>query len=267
MRTGYTNGTILNSSGNRLHYVLQGQPEGPAVVIMAHGFPGDIQEHGKFNAVARKLAYEEPELPALRFYFSGHRKGDDTPITVTQLVDDLESVIRFARNRYDGTGVLGYSMGGLVALESYEPERIDSMVLWNPLTAAHKNYKEDQLKRGDRRWEQINGLWKLTPLWPRFKGAKENYFVSDVFFEEIASINQEELLSRVECPVIIIEGENDHDRLLKDSRKAIETLKSSGNTQSVLHIVGNTDHYFDNFRHVSVRNEVLRRTKNWFLGA
>ena len=260
----YRKGRIKNSSGNYLHYVLQGEPEGHAVAIIAHGFPGDIRELGKFNELARKLAYEEPELPALRFYFSGHRKGDDTPITVTQLVDDLESVIHFARKQYDGIGVLGYSMGGLVALESYGPGKIDSMVLWNPLTAPRKNYREDQLKRDDRRWEQINGLWKLTPLWRRPQGAKENYFVSDIFFEEIASVNQQELLSRVKCPVLIIEGEN--DQLLEDSRKGKEILRSSGNTQSRLKVVENTDHYFGDFKSASVRDEVLGLTRNWFLG-
>lgn len=241
-----------------LHYMLEGSPEGKAVVVMFHGFPGDVSEYGKFDKVASRLT---PELSVVRFYLPGHHKDDNTPITLTKLVDGSEHVINFARNRFDEVGSLGYSMGGYVALKTSKPKTI---VLWNPLTAHRENYKvtlQDPM-RGDLTLMEDGKTWKYTPKLPvgRPLGAKQVYLIGEQFFEELAKLDQRQLC-RVDSPVLIVQGIGDNHRAIKDSRNAMGYL----NDQSRSETVDNTDHYFGNFENPNIEEQVLGPTKDWFL--
>lgn len=190
-------------------------------IVMAHGFAGYKEEkNGKFTDIAESL--NEAGFNVLAFDFSGCGESDDDTITVENEVDDMESAVDFMESRgLSRLGVLGVSNGGLVALRN--ASCFEALVLMAPQTAGLKNYREDLMTEKQREELREKGFYvKMREGRPR-----ERHKIGEKAIRYKESFDQEDLLSGIERPVLIIHGVEDNVVPIKDSRRAIEKLDDS----------------------------------------
>lgn len=107
------------------------------LVVMAHGHGGSREEAGGFTRVAAGLA--EVGIASIRMDFAGCGDSDE-PFTENYLgtmLADIRASRRYAvehpRIDPDRVAILGYSMGGRLAILSSESQAYDAMALWNPV--------------------------------------------------------------------------------------------------------------------------------------
>lgn len=127
------------------------------------------------------------------------------------------------------------------------------MVLSGALTDSMKyNWSEIFTKEQMKELEERGYLREYTPLEVRKKIVIDKGILKD--FE---MINQKELLKDVNCPVLIIHGNNDEEeKLLYERSKTAMTLLSG---DSKLEVIDGADHSF--LEHFDI---VVKLTTEWF---
>ncbi len=191
---------------------LQGElftQDNKRAVILLHGLMEDRHSAGRFDWLSVELHHAGFDV--LRFDFSGCGESDSDEITIAREVEDLGAAVSFMKERgYETLGIVGYSLGGLIALHARDPS-VKTFVLWAPVTAPATNY----LGRFDEQTQQ--SLLKRGKAVIERHGRK--YRLSMNFIQEREAIDQERLctLSR---PVLIIHGDQDERVPLQDSRAA-----------------------------------------------
>ena len=220
------------------------------IIILAHGFTNNRSSQRRFDRLADSLI--ENNFNVLKFDFSGCGESDPAIIELEQEVDDLESAINFVKQKgYQKIALFGNSLGGLVCLKSYN-KKIKTMVLTGPITAS-MNYNWEDIYSKDK----MNELEKNGYLTLKSKelGIRK---VSKKMLNSFNEINQKNLLKNIECPVLIIHGDQGQEEkeLLKRSKKAIKLL----NKKSKLKVIKGEKH---GLRHNYDR--VIDITNKWFL--
>ena len=217
------------------------------VIVMAHGLTGDKHEGGRFDKAAEVL---QGSFSIFKFDFSGCGESEDDTITVEKEVDDLKSAIQLVRSRgLTDIALLGLSLGALVSVRVYD-ESIKAMVLWAPVTNAATT---PEVYYGSDKVKELEETGVLTRI--RKNAQRVKVVIGKQLFDEWKSINQQQLLSRIKIPVLIIHGDQDSRIPLSDSQKALEYLPTS----SKLEVVEGSDHIFNN------RVDVfIDLTKVWF---
>lgn len=112
---------------------------GYPLVMLLHGFMGSREESGSFNEVAYGLAKQG--IASVRFDFPGCNESDEDFLnyTMSNMDDDVHSVLDYVTENIsideNKIGVLGYSMGGRVAIQSLETIDVNTLVLWAPVAS------------------------------------------------------------------------------------------------------------------------------------
>ncbi|MFF5979254.1 alpha/beta hydrolase [Streptomyces olindensis] len=121
-------------------------PDGPAgtrrpTVVFVHGFTSNRLELPNFVAMSRLL--EEHGIASVRFDLSGHGESDGDFFDVTiggEIAETravLQAVRRFDFADPDRIGLVGMSMGGVVAgIVAAEEPGIGALCLWSPAAVA-----------------------------------------------------------------------------------------------------------------------------------
>ena len=127
--------------GQRLHGMLHlpvtGNQPHPCVILL-HGFTGNaLESHRLFILMARQLA--EAGIAAFRFDFrgSGNSEGTFDQMTPSRELEDACAALRLLEARPDVLdrsrfGILGLSMGGMIAALTVGVESVKSLCLWAP---------------------------------------------------------------------------------------------------------------------------------------
>ena len=105
------------------------------LAVLCHGFTGTRQGDGHFAPLAQALADQGIATVRLDFPGCGDSTEPFTAYTLTNMEDDVESVIQYMRTHYgtDRTALVGHSMGGrLACLYPAAKGGIDALVLWSP---------------------------------------------------------------------------------------------------------------------------------------
>ena len=128
----------------RLHGMLHLPANAPAphpCVLMLHGFTGtSIEPHRLFVLMAR--AFAAAGIAALRFDFrgSGQSEGAFSEMTLTRELEDALSALTLLEGRGEidraRTGILGLSMGGLMAALTAGTVDLKALALWAPASPA-----------------------------------------------------------------------------------------------------------------------------------
>jgi len=238
----FKNSTGLKLSGQLITPESQ-NPQG--AVILSHGFMMDRYVRGQFPKMAEAL--KNNGLASLMFDYTGSGQSDDTAITVTKQTDDLLSAVRFIKTLgYKRVGLLGVSLGGLYSILACT-EEISAIVLWAPVTAAKVPGKlKEPCVLNDF---QVQGYTLLK------NKAGRVFKVDKQYYHERLSVNQEAVLSRVQCPVLILHGNQDTVVPLSHSEKAIKYLPQG----SRLWIIHEADHSFAN--HLKL---IITLSADWF---
>jgi pimeloyl-ACP methyl ester carboxylesterase len=224
-------------------------PGADAAVVLCHGFTGDRHEDGRLDALALELNCDG--FTVLAFDFAGNGESDDVPVTLDGEVEDLRAALGFVRERGARTvGVLGLSLGALVAARAAATETIDALVFWAPVTAAMPDptiwYSAEQLDENTR-----TGL--IT--WGKDTGPRRHIVIDGRHLDERRSVDQRALLEPIRCSVLILHGSRDELVPLQDSRRAVPLLPPG----SRLKVVRGAGHVF----HKQLPTFV-RHTRRWF---
>jgi dienelactone hydrolase len=122
-------------------FVLPAPEAGDVVplVVMAHGHGGTRDESGAFVKVAAALA--EKGIASIRVDFSGCGESTEafTENYLTNMLADVRASREFAiqHPRIDSgrVGILGYSMGGRLAMLATEQDYYAVVALWTPVSS------------------------------------------------------------------------------------------------------------------------------------
>jgi len=220
-----------NSLGLKLlGHLVTPESQTQGAVILSHGFMMDRYERGHFPKMAEVL--KNNGLASLLFDYTGSGQSEDTAITVTKHTDDLLSAICFIKTLgYRRIGLLGVSLGGLYSILAYTDE-ISAIVLWAPVTAAKVPGK-------------LKEPWVLKDFeeqgYTLLKNKAGRVFkVDKQYYQQRLSVDQEAVLSRVHCPVLILHGSQDTVVPSSHSERAIKYLPQG----SRLWIIQEADHSF-----------------------
>jgi len=212
------------------------------IIILSHGFTGDKDEWGRFVKLAEAL--RDAGFAVLRFDFAGSGESDPSGITVQGEVDDLKSAIKFVRQQgRSKIGLFGHSLGGLCSILASDNE-ISTMALTAPVTHA----KTPRFLNLQLRKEIEEKGYIILKKHREFRVEKEYVTVRE-------SINQQEILSKVKCPVLIIQGDEDEHVPIEHTKSAMKFLSA----ESKLEIIKGANH--------DLKKEwetVVSLTVNWF---
>lgn len=222
-----------------------------SIIIMCHGFMSNKHSKGRFERLA--TAFNKSGYSTLLFDFSGCGESDDDILTVEKEVDDLKSAIQFVKSKgYKKIALYGHSLGTLICLKNYTPEII-TMVLSGALTDSMKyNWYEFFTKEQMEELEEKGYLTQYTP-----QEFRKKTIIDERILKDFELINQKELLKDVNCPVLIIHGNNDEEeKLLYERSKAAIGLLSK---DSKLEVIDGADHSFLEHFHI-----LIKLTTEWF---
>lgn len=219
-----------------------------SLAILAHGFTNDKSSNGRFDSLAEALNVIGFDTYSLDFTGSG--ESDDGALTVENQTDDLITAIDyFLEKPYKQIILIGNSFGTLSCLNSYRNE-ICTMILIGAVTDK-MNYQWDEFFTS----EQIdnlnsNGFIKLND--------KREHLIIQQTLKDFEEVNQDDLIRKVKCPVLIIHGDNIEDieelQLLSHSQRAIKKLPIG----SKLEIIKDGKHGLH-----SHWDEVIKFTSQW----
>ena len=184
---------IAQVNGTELYYELQGS--GPPVLVIP-GLGGDVR---MFSWLVTAIAASRRVL-ALDPRGGGRSAKPRPPYSIDQMADDAVGMLQSAG--MDSATVLGYSMGGRIALNLAlrHPERVTGLVL------AATSARTLPVRPFTRRW--LIDVLGATPL-PRFIDPQPRY----------AHIGQRQAtrdfdctaqLGQIDVPTVVVHGRNDH---------------------------------------------------------
>jgi esterase/lipase len=221
------------------------------IIIMCHGFTADRHENGRFDRIAKALNSEGYNI--LNFDFSGSGESDNDSINVEKELSDFKSVVHYVKDMgMKKIGAFGHSLGGLVCLKTNLPE-IQTMVLTAPVTNKKENY--GQRKFTKEQLVEFDEKGYATKIRPKDKYFRETIIIDKKIISERENLNQQELLSKIKSPVLIIHGDKDTVIDLQNSKDAMGYLSKD----SKLEILSNDGHDFS-----INENKLISLTKNWF---
>jgi pimeloyl-ACP methyl ester carboxylesterase len=224
-----------------------------SIIIFSHGFGSDKHSKGRFPAIMQALY--QAGYSSLAFDFSGCGESENDILTLEKEEDDLKSALKYIRSRgYSRMALYGHSLGSLISLKCWSSE-IETMVLSGAVTGPVKYDWNDYYSRDQLREMELEGYFKdgVNSEW------RNEVNVDRSLIESFAGLNQEKILGKVACPVLIIHGNDPEDieelTLLENSRKGLKYLPEG----SRLEVIEGAGHSFKG--HL---DQLVRLTCDWY---
>ena len=188
------------------------------VIIIAHGFMNYKSSNGRFEILSKIL--NKANYDSLAIDFSGCGESEDDEITSKNQVDDLSYAIEFALTKgYKKIALFGNSFGTLACLRSYRREII-TIVLIGPIMEGMKYDWNEYFSKEQMKDLNYKGFF--------YSDTDRRHKITKQTLKDFENINQEELIEKINCPILIIHGNNIEDdeelQLLERSKKAINKL-------------------------------------------
>jgi len=220
----------INNNGNLLVGNLH--RAGSKIVIQAHGFTSN-KDREKNKLLAERFVGSG--ISFLRFDFGGSGESYETEISIKKQETDLLAVIDYVKKQgFTDIGVLGESLGGLVALKTWN-EDIKAMVLWAPVTKGRDKLR-DFMEREGLNYPELSKKGHIL-----MEKDSKKFKIPLEYFEERKNFDEGEVLGRVKCPVLILHGDADYTIPVSDSKDAVEMLENAK-----LEIIPMASHKIDN---------------------
>lgn len=182
------------------------------LVVMAHGHGGTRDEAGGFKRVAEALA--ENGIASIRVDFSGCGESTEpfTENVLTNMLADIRASREFAIQQStidsERIGILGYSMGGRLAILATEQDVYSAVVLWTPVASNGVESMFDFLG-GQQSYERLRseakeaGFAVLETPW----GARQH--LSLQWFTDLENSNPLAAIRAYDGPLLVLYGSND----------------------------------------------------------
>lgn len=220
------------------------------VLILAHGFAGNMDEGGLF--VGARDFFAGRGFSVLRFDFRGcgESGGDFRAVRLNDLAEDILNVVKFARSceavKPSAIGLVCFSLAAGVAILA-NPGHVGAHVFWSPAVYTDRDmaprYRTpsiaDQIAR--QGWFDKGGLQ-----------------VGEQFLEDISGKQIERSLTRFRHPVLVVHGRNDQRIPSASSEELIRHLPRSSN----LRLIPDADHSFRS--QPTHREWLFSATAAWF---
>jgi pimeloyl-ACP methyl ester carboxylesterase len=199
-----------NSTGLTLVADYYAVPDAKAVVVLAHGMSSDRQSRGRFIQIAEAL--NASGFSAFAFDFAGCGESADTLITPKSLLQDLHDTLKYAQGFAKPLAIWGHSLGSITSLRGWLPD-VHTMVLtgvgagpltydWNTLLSS------EQLES----WHE-----KGEVLYPSSSSCRPYILLSSAVLENFSNFGARAILGRIQTPVLMVNGDDDEERLLSDT--------------------------------------------------
>jgi pimeloyl-ACP methyl ester carboxylesterase len=205
--------------------VPDGPPRGAAVLVHGGGVTRD--EGGFFTRIAAGLA--AAGLASLRFDLRGHgeSEGRQEDLTISGVVNDIRAAVDDVRQRteIEAAALIGTSFGGGITafFAARYPDRVQSLVLLNPLLDYKKRFVDDKpYWHGDQIDEDAGReliAQGFLPHSPTFKLGRP--LLNEVFY-----LRPQLALPEIAAPTLFIHGTRDTFIPVISSREAVSRLRS-----------------------------------------
>jgi pimeloyl-ACP methyl ester carboxylesterase len=236
--------TFQNSEGLKLVGVLHLPKEKTKnAIIISHGFTSN-KDRTRLIKLANALS--KNSFATLRFDFGGCGESEDREIIISGQTKDLKAAINYMKKLgYNNFGLVGESLGGLNAVLIYN-KKIKAMVLLAPTTRSRKaTFFEDKGLTKDLE-EKGYGVYRKD---------NRDHKIPKQYLIEREAVNQREILSKIKCPVLIIQGDKDSLDHVESSKEAMQYLSK----ESKLEIIKGAGHKME-----EQINQVITLSVNWF---
>jgi uncharacterized protein len=238
-----------------LHLPLEPQTQSTPCVLLLHGFTGQaLEPHRFFIHIARALAKQG--IAAFRFDYrgSGNSEGDFSEMTAQRELEDARAALRLLESRPEldraRFGLLGLSMGGMVAALTAGVESFKALSLLAPTKPQHMLGVVRQAKTES----EINALFDAEfagsqfPPTIRFNSSRKvldfgGNPVSSAFFKGLLKLDSVASAATHQGASIVIHGSDDQTVPVSIGQEYANALKTK-----VLEIAGG-NHTFDDLEH------------------
>ncbi len=160
------------------------------VLVICHGLPydpGSVAEKSYLD-VARFFARKG--FPSIVFDFTGTGRSSGS-FSLLKWLEDLEEISQ----NFERVSILGFSMGGAVALNFGEAEKI--VAVSSPCSV--NAFTEEAIER----------IYANARLKSTLKGLKDFESFKKQFLEEFSSIEPIKAVESLKCPVMFVHGTKD----------------------------------------------------------
>ena len=226
------------------------RPEKPGrhpAVLMLHGFLGNRMEAGfGFVKLGRVLAQKGIVAVAFDFRHSGESDGSFDQMLVTGEVADAVRMTSWLQGQpyvdRSRLGVLGFSLGGLVAsCVSARTGAFRAMALWAPTTVKNICRMVDDAEKGQ---PVVRGVHTINPL----------------FADDCRTLDPIADIARHPRATLLIQGTGDTLVAPSVSQEYIDAMKRS-NVDLTVEYIADADHGFSKLPH---RIKLQGATADWF---
>jgi dipeptidyl aminopeptidase/acylaminoacyl peptidase len=233
-----------------LHLPAAGEKAPVPGVVLFHGFTGDRTEsHWMFVKCSRALARAGFASLRFDFYGSGESDGDFREMSLTGEVADGRAAVAFVREQAgidpQRVGLLGLSLGGLIAATLAPGLNAKAVVLWSAV--AHTARLRDLVKKMSQRIPGRPGALEYD--------ARE---ISPRLVEDVIKFDPIRHLARFKGPTLIIHPEADEVIPVSHAR---DFYWAAGADAKELAIIAGADHVYSS---IAWEQDVLLRTLQWF---
>ncbi len=186
---------------------------GEALVIMAHGHGGDRDSADGFTRLATRLAKHQISSIRMDFPGCGESREPFEAHHLTHLLRDLASARDYALQYTEAdaskVAVVGYSMGGRVAILATVQDSYAGMVLWAPVATNGAAAMFDFFG-GRAAFDQHNRAATATGVSEFVTQWGQRQRLSKQWFDDLADSNPLEALQQYAGPVLILHGTDDN---------------------------------------------------------
>ncbi|MBX9939950.1 MAG: lysophospholipase [Candidatus Obscuribacterales bacterium] len=221
---------------------LKGKPgERQAAILFLHSLGGNKQEYnGLFLRMAAELC--QHGYDCLRFDFTGcgESEGENEAYTPRQMLQDSSAALRFLKEQSPEKSLhlVGYSLGGLIALLSLEKCR--SLVNSLTMLQAPFNLAQELKRRYPMGFDGVRtSIYMNAPI---FKMSKE--FKAELENGELIPSRALAAERLKNLPVLHIEGENDLIVPVARNSKDWKEFLESQQAITTNHLLPGADHGF-----------------------
>ncbi len=196
----------------------------------------------------------------VRFSFRGHggSGGTQRGVTIAGECLDLQALIEWVQQRFDGpVAIVAASFGAVSTLLSLSwlGERIDRLVLWNPVLDLRHTFLNPELPWGVENFgsEQQKRLQDNG-----FLVVDGEFELGRVLFDEFARYRPVEEFLGAGVPALVVHGDRDAAVSYPIAARAANVR-----ADTVLHTVVGSDHGFDSRER---EDEAISVTVSWLAG-
>ena len=212
---------FINDTGQTLIGQLYSPPKKNfPIVIVCHGYRSS-KNTTKAKPLAQRLTSNGIGLFIFDFSGRGESDGKFEDTTITRYVHDLDAAISFCRKKTDKLGVVGRSLGGLVALQqAAKDKRINGLALMSPVSYFPWRGTKEFAKKSIKEWKEKGFAFTHSE---RLGDMKIGYG----FYSDGTKYQDYGEYKKIRCPVLVLHGTKDKSVSLDFSKRLARYVPNS----------------------------------------